>query len=59
MTRKTLAFALFALFALLAITAHAQRFDWVRTYTGPEFPVLGDVLSEGCCVGFAIRHKLL
>ena len=34
MTRKTLAFALFA---LLAITAHAQRFDWVRTYTGPEF----------------------
>ena len=31
--RKTLAFALLA---LLAIAAHAQHFDWVKTYTGPD-----------------------
>ena len=31
MTRKTLTFALLA---LLAITAHAQHFDWVKSYIG-------------------------
>ena len=33
MARKTLTLALLA---LLAITAHAQRFDWVKSYTGPD-----------------------
>lgn len=33
MTRKTLTFALLA---LLAVTAHAQHFDWVKTYSGQE-----------------------
>lgn len=33
MARKTLAFALLA---LIAITAHAQHFDWVRSYYGPN-----------------------
>lgn len=33
MARKTLTFALIA---LLAIAAHAQHFDWVKTYTGPD-----------------------
>lgn len=33
MTRKTLTFALLA---LLAITAHAQHFDWVKSYSGQE-----------------------
>ena len=31
MTRKTLTFALLA---LLAVTAHAQHFDWVKSYIG-------------------------
>ena len=31
MARKTLTFALLA---LLAITAHAQHFDWVKSYIG-------------------------
>jgi len=34
MARKTLTFALLA---LMAITAHAQHFDWVRSYYGPDF----------------------
>ena len=33
MARKTLTFALLA---LIAIAAHAQHFDWVRSYFGPE-----------------------
>ena len=33
MARKTLTFALLA---LMAITAHAQHFDWVRSYFGPD-----------------------
>ena len=33
MTRKALTFALLA---LLAITAHAQHFDWVKSYSGQE-----------------------
>ena len=33
MARKTLTFALLA---LMASTAHAQRFDWVKTYSGQE-----------------------
>lgn len=33
MARKPLTFALLA---LLTITAHAQHFDWVKTYSGPD-----------------------
>lgn len=33
MARKTLTFALFA---LMTLTAHAQRFDWVKTYMGQD-----------------------
>ena len=33
MARKTLTFALLA---LMAITAHAQHFDWVKSYSGQE-----------------------
>ena len=50
MARKTLSFALFA---LLAITAHAQHFDWVRSYFGPDYDdgipvneVLGSVMDS-------------
>ena len=27
---------LLAAFVVLSLTAHAQRFDWVKTYTGPD-----------------------
>ncbi len=33
MARKTLTFALLA---LMALTAHAQRFDWVKSYSGTD-----------------------
>ena len=35
MARKALTFALLA---LMAITAHAQHFDWVKSYSGNERP---------------------
>lgn len=28
---------LVAILTIISLTAHAQHFDWVRTYTGPEF----------------------
>lgn len=34
MTKKVLSFALLA---LMAITAHAQHFDWVKSYFGPDY----------------------
>ena len=34
MARKTF---IFALLALMAIAAHAQHFDWIRSYFGPNF----------------------
>jgi len=34
MARKALTFALLA---LIAITAHAQHFDWVKSYFGPDY----------------------
>ena len=34
MARKTLTFALLA---LMTLTAHAQHFDWVRSYFGPDY----------------------
>ncbi len=42
MARKTLTFALLA---LMAITAHAQRFDWVKSYSGQD-PAGGGVANK-------------
>ena len=39
-----------ALLALMAITAHAQRFDWVKTYTGPDISNMTTNKIVGSCV---------
>ena len=41
---------LLAAFVVLSLAAHAQHFDWVKTYTGPDISDMTTNKIVGSCV---------